>query len=163
MVGRSTFGWREILAVLAIACRTAPAEDVQVSIGHIDVSGQSVDLYVRFIPDGAALGFSLLDVDGSPRYFPLYMSTSRKLPDGELTVLISPSGDAMWFTTTWTGYELLGYHHFGDDYSVSRYGRVPGGGSPAPEVLGGDPAPIPPVVDGASRMVRIVLPIEPRP
>ena len=130
--------------LLACACSRSRKEANHQDFGTVTVGGR-IDMlfYVELGADSGVIGFSVAGATGQRTYFPLYASTYRGLPEGTLTVLTSPEEDAVWITSSWPGYELLGYHRIGTDICLTRYGAIHGLSTPMPDVLGGDTTPIP--------------------
>jgi hypothetical protein len=127
--------------------------------GTVTVGGRVNTFYVELGVDSAVLGFSVTDTAGKQRYFPLYASTYRGLPEGVLTVFTSSEEDAMWITSPWPGYEVLGYCRPSTKSCLTRQGVIQALDTPMPDVLGGDFEPIPALDrDKAKTVATLTIP-----
>jgi hypothetical protein len=109
----------------------------------MEVCGHALGIYVDFGADSAVLGLLASDDPDRPRYFPMYASTYRGLPEFELDVLVSEDCTGMWVTSTWPGYECLAFHVPGSNECVTRYGQIASFDAPTPARLSGTPIPFP--------------------
>jgi hypothetical protein len=117
----------------------SPAEKLKhIQLQTIEIDGYSVQFYLAFGPDSAVLGFSIPNNAGQERYCPVYASTYPDIPPVTLEVFATNSKDEMWVKSSWSGYEVLAYHHFGTDSCISRYGESPLSGRHIPSIIGGD-------------------------
>ena len=108
-----------------------------VALDSMKLGDRTVGFYVNYSYDDAVLGFSLPDENGRQRYYPMYGSTYRGMPDVTLEVFASPDDQQMWVTSSWGGtYDVIGYYGEGDDRSIEAFDK------PTPESFGnGTPFP----------------------
>ena len=117
----------------------SPAEKLDdIQLQTIEIDGYSVQFYLAFGADSAVLGFSIPNDAGRKRYCPIYASTYPDIPPVTLEVFATNSKDHMWVNSSWSGYEVLAYHHFGTESCISRYGESPLLRRPIPKIIGGD-------------------------
>jgi hypothetical protein len=107
------------------------------------VGRHALTFYVWLGTDSATLGFWVTHIDGGRKYFPMYVSTYRGMPQGVLTAFTSAEDEGIWIASRWPGYEVLGYYRPSTNSCVTRYGVISALDVPMPDVLGGDVQSIP--------------------
>lgn len=98
-------------------------DDELIQIEAVEFTEGSLEIYVYFEQDLATLGFAVTPHDGqSKRYYPMYVSPSRSLPDGTISILIPADlEDELWIYTSWPQWESK--MHYDLSKHVCRNGR----------------------------------------
>ena len=107
------------------------------------IGNYSLQIYLQYAQDSAVLGFSVGAEGAPPRYFPIYGSTYRGIPDVTLDVFSSNDGQELWILSSWPGYDVLAYYPIGSDRCVTAYGELDSVSNTMPTSIAGTSRRIP--------------------